>query len=166
MLSIIVAKASNDVIGGDNKLLWHISEDLKRFKEITSGHTIIMGRKTFESLPKVLPNRHHIILTSNKNYKVDSDSVTIVNNIDEIVDKYKDSVEEAFIIGGGEIYRTLMPYTKKLYLTRVYKDFEGDTIFPSINYDEWKVINKSDIKINEKDNLNYDFIDLQKLSTE
>ena len=163
MLSIIVAKASNDIIGGDNKLLWHISEDLKRFKEITSNHTIIMGRKTFESLPKVLPNRHHVILTSNKNYKVDSDSVTIVNNIEEIVDKYKDSVEEAFIIGGGEIYKTLMPYTKKLYLTRVYKDFEGDTTFPSINYDEWKVVNKSDIKVNEKDNLNYDFIDLTRI---
>ena len=165
MLSIIVAKASNDVIGGDNKLLWHISEDLKRFKEITSGHTIIMGRKTFESLPKVLPNRHHIIITRDKNFKVDSEAVTIINDISDVISKFKDTEEEVFIIGGGEIYKTLMPYTKKLYLTRVYKDFEGDTTFPSINYDEWKIINKSEIKVNPKDNLNYDFIDLEKLST-
>lgn len=165
MLSIIVAKASNDVIGGDNKLLWHISEDLKRFKDITSGHTIIMGRKTFESLPKVLPNRHHVIITRDKNFKVDSESVTIINDISDVISKFKDTDKEVFVIGGGEIYKTLMPYTKKLYLTRVYKDFEGDTTFPSLNYDEWKVINKSEIKVNEKDNLNYDFIDLEKLST-
>ncbi|MDZ5033959.1 dihydrofolate reductase, partial [Clostridium perfringens] len=81
MLSIIVAKANNDVIGGDNKLLWHISEDLKRFKEITSGNTIIMGRKTFESLPKILPNRHHIIITRDKNFKVDSPMVEVVKDI-------------------------------------------------------------------------------------
>ena len=165
MLSIIVAKANNDVIGGDNKLLWHISEDLKRFKDITSGHTIIMGRKTFESLPKVLPNRHHIIITRDKNFKVDSEAVTIINDISDVISKFKDTEEEVFIIGGGEIYKTLMPYTKKLYLTRVYKDFEGDTTFPSINYDEWKIINQSEITVNPKDNLNYDFIDLEKLST-
>lgn len=166
MLSIIVAKASNNVIGGDNKLLWHISEDLKRFKEITSGHTIIMGRKTFESLPKILPNRHHIVITRDKNFKVDSEDVTIINDISDIISRFKDTNEEVFIIGGGEIYKILIPYTKKLYLTRVYKDFEGDTIFPVINYDEWKIVNKSEIKVNEKDNLNYDFIDLEKLSTE
>lgn len=166
MLSIIVAKASNDVIGGDNKLLWHISEDLKRFKEITSGHTIIMGRKTFESLPKILPNRHHIVITRDTNFKVDSEAVTVINDISDVISRFKDTEEEVFIIGGGEIYKTLIPYTKKLYLTRVYKDFEGDTSFPVINYDEWKIVNKSEIKINEKNNLNYDFIDLKKLSTE
>lgn len=163
MLSIVVAKASNDVIGGDNKLLWHISEDLKRFKEITSNHTIVMGRKTFESLPKILPNRHHIVITRDKNFKVDSEEVTIVNDISDIIYKFKDSEEEIFVIGGGEIYKTLMPYCKKLYLTRVYKDFEGDTKFPSINYNEWKIINKSEVKINEKDSLNYDFIDLERI---
>lgn len=166
MLSIIVAKASNNVIGGDNKLLWHISEDLKRFKEITSGHTIIMGRKTFESLPKVLPNRHHIVITRDTNFKVDSEAVTVINDISDVISKFKDTDEEVFIIGGGEIYKTLIPYTKKLYLTRVYKDFEGDTSFPVINYDEWKIVNKPEIKVNEKDNLNYDFIDLEKLFTE
>lgn len=160
MLSIIVAKASNDVIGGDNKLLWHISEDLKRFKEITSGHTIIMGRKTFESLPKVLPNRHHIVITRDKNYKVDSPQVEVVNDINSIINRFQDSTEEAFIIGGGEIYKSLLPKSDKLYLTRVYKDFNGDTKFPEINPEDWFVDYESEIQVNETDNLNFDFINL------
>ncbi|ASW44338.1 dihydrofolate reductase [Clostridium isatidis] len=160
MLSIIVAKANNDVIGGDNKLLWHISKDLKRFKEITTGHTIIMGRKTFESLPKVLPNRKHIVITRDRNFKVDSDMVHIVNDISTVLEKFKDSDEEAFVIGGGEIYKSLLPYCKKIYLTRVYKNFEGDTIFPNLDLEDWNIINKSEIFTNEKDNLKFDFIDL------
>ncbi|MGG7059077.1 dihydrofolate reductase [Clostridium nigeriense] len=160
MLSIIVAKASNDVIGGDNKLLWHISDDLKRFKSITSGHTIIMGRKTFESLPKVLPNRHHIVITRDKNFKIDSSSVEVINDINTIIDKYKNSSEEVFIIGGGEIYKSLLPNTKKLYLTRIYKDFYGDTRFPEINFDDWIIDNQSEILTNESNNLKFDFIDL------
>ena len=160
MLSIIVAKASNNIIGGDNKLLWHISQDLKRFKEITSGHTIIMGRKTFESLPKILPNRHHIILTRDKNFKVDSPSVEVVNDINTIINKYENSSEEVFIIGGGEIYKFLLPNIKKLYLTRVYKDFNGDTKFPEINLNDWTIDNQSEILTNEADNLKFDFINL------
>ncbi len=160
MLSIIVAKASNNIIGGDNKLLWHISQDLKRFKEITSGHTIIMGRKTFESLPKVLPNRHHIVITRDKNFKVDSPSVEIVNDINTVINKYENSSEEVFIIGGGEIYKFLLPNTKKLYLTRVYKDFNGDTKFPEINLDDWSIDSQSEILTNETDNLKFDFINL------
>ena len=160
MLSIIVAKASNDVIGSNNKLLWHISKDLKRFKEITSGHTIIMGRKTFESLPKVLPNRHHIVITRDKNYKVDSPEVEVVNDINSIINRFQNSTEEAFIIGGGEIYKSLLPKSDKLYLTRVYKDFNGDTKFPEINPEDWFVDYESEIQVNETDNLNFDFIDL------
>lgn len=160
MLSIIVAKASNNIIGGDNKLLWHISQDLKRFKEITSGHTIIMGRKTFESLPKILPNRHHIVITRDKNFKVDSPSVEVVNDINTVITKYENSSEEVFIIGGGEIYKFLLPHTKKLYLTRIYKDFDGDTKFPEINLDDWSIDSQSEILTNETDNLKFDFINL------
>ena len=98
MLSIIVAKASNSVIGGNNDLLWRIPQDLKRFKEITTGHTIIMGRKTFESLPRVLPNRKHIVITRDKNFKVDSDMVHIVKDISSVLDKFKDPDEEAFVM--------------------------------------------------------------------
>ncbi|MDU5105207.1 dihydrofolate reductase [Clostridium sp.] len=160
MLSIIVAVASNNVIGGDNKLLWHISKDLKRFKEITSGHTIIMGRKTFESLPKVLPNRHHIVITRDKDYKVDSTEVEVINDINYIIDRFENSNEEAFIIGGGEIYKSLLPKSDKLYLTKVYKDFNGDTTFPKINLEDWFIDYESEIFINEADNLKFSFIDL------
>lgn len=161
MLSIIVAiAASNNAIGKDNSLLWHISEDLKRFKEITSNHKILMGRKTFESLPGILPNREHIILTRDKNFNVDSDKVTIINNIEDAIKYYKDSNEEIFIIGGGEIYKEFLPLANKLYLTKVYKDFDADTFFPQINLDEWKVIHTSETKIDEKSGLNFEFIDL------
>ncbi|NFH70294.1 dihydrofolate reductase [Clostridium botulinum] len=164
MLSIIVAIAKNNVIGNDNKLIWHISEDLKRFKEITSGKTIVMGRKTFESLPGVLPNRKHIILTRDKNFKVNSECVEIIYDFDELVSKYKNSDTEIFIIGGGEIYKQLLPHTNKLYLTKINKDFDGDTYFPQINYDDFKVDYKSDIIIDEKSKLEYNFINLSRLS--
>lgn len=161
MLSIIVAiAASNNAIGKDNSLLWHISEDLKRFKEITSGHKILMGRKTFESLPGILPNREHIILTRDKNFNVDSDKVTIINNIEDAIKYYKDSNEEIFIIGGGEIYKEFLPFANKLYLTKVYKDFDADTFFPQINLDKWEVIHTSETKVDKKSGLNFKFIDL------
>ncbi|MCS6104956.1 dihydrofolate reductase [Clostridium botulinum] len=164
MLSIIVAIAKNNVIGNDNKLIWHISEDLKRFKEITSGKTIVMGRKTFESLPGVLPNRKHIILTRDKNFKVNSECVEIIYDFDELLNKYKNSDTEVFIIGGGEIYKQLLPHTHKLYLTKINKDFDGDTYFPQINYDDFKVDYESDIITDEKSKLEYNFINLSRLS--
>ncbi|HBJ1646362.1 dihydrofolate reductase [Clostridium botulinum] len=164
MLSIIVAIAKNNVIGNDNKLIWHISEDLKRFKEITSGKTIVMGRKTFESLPGVLPNRKHIILTRDKNFKVNSECVEIIYDFDELLNKYKNSDTEVFIIGGGEIYKQLLPHTYKLYLTKINKDFDGDTYFPQINYDDFKVDYESDIITDEKSKLEYNFINLSRLS--
>lgn len=160
MLSIIVAKAENNIIGGDNKLLWHISEDLKRFRGITTGHTIIMGRKTFESLPKVLPNRHHVVITRDINFSVDSNQVTIVNDLNELLNKYENSGDEAFIIGGGEIYNLLFPYAKKLYLTKVNKNFEGDTYFPNIDFNEWTIVESSSEKVNDEDGLKYNFVNL------
>ena len=160
MISIIAAVAKNNIIGGDNKLLWHIPEDLKHFKDITSNHTIIMGRKTFQSLPNVLPKRHHIVLTKDKNYIIDSDSVTIVHNLKEIVDKYKTSKEEVFVIGGGEIYSAFLPYCKNLYLTKINKNFEGDTYFPKIEPSQWKVTYSSEVNKTLKDNLEFKFINL------
>lgn len=162
MLSIIVAIAENSIIGGDNKLLWHISEDLKRFKKITTNHTIIMGRKTFESLPNILPNRHHVVITRDKNYVVDSDAVSIFHNLDEVLAKYENSDEEAFIIGGGEIYNLIFPYCKKMYLTKVKKAFEGDTSFPTIDYKDWDITYSSEEKTNPGDGVLYEFIDLNK----
>lgn len=162
MISIIAAIAENNIIGGDNKLLWNIPDDLKRFKNLTSNHTIIMGRKTFESLPGVLPNRHHIVLTRDKNYTINSDSVTIVYNLKEIVDKYENSVEEVFVIGGGEIYLSFLPYCKNLYLTKVHKDFNGDTSFPEINLSKWNITYSSGENISISDSLKFEFINLTK----
>ncbi|MGL5087192.1 MAG: dihydrofolate reductase [Clostridium sp.] len=160
MLSIIVATARNNVIGGDNKLLWHISEDLKRFKEITTGKTIIMGRKTFESLPGILPNRKHVVLTRDKNFKVDSKMVEVIHNLDEIVSTYSQSDNEAFIIGGGQIYESALPFAQKLYLTKIKKDFAGDTKFPLINKAEWTIEYTSEEKIDPKNELKFEFINL------
>ena len=147
MISIIVAKAQNNIIGGNNKLLWHISDDLKRFKEITSGNTIIMGRKTFD-----------------KNFSVDNENVEVIHSVDEIINNYKDSSVEAFIIGGGEIYKEFLPHANKLYLTEVLKDFEGDTSFPQVNLENWAVDYSSDILTNAKDGLQYKFINYIKKS--
>ena len=160
MLSISVAVAKNNVIGKDNKLPWHISEDLKRFKRITSNKKMIMGRKAFESLPGILPNREHIIITRNKNFKVDSNKVTIVHDLNSLIEKYSKCEDEVFVIGGAEIYKQFLPYVQKIYLTQIDETFEGDTYWPEINYDEFKTEYKSEQLTDEKNGLTYTFIDL------
>ena len=139
MLSTIVAIANNNVIGKDNKLIWHLPEDLKRFKQITTGKNIIMGRKTFESLGRVLPNRKHIILCNDMEMDIDNENVEILDDISKL-DKYINSDEENFVIGGATIYKLLMPYVNKLYITKINQDFEGDVYFPEIKEAEWKEI--------------------------
>ena len=140
MLSIIVAKAKNNIIGKNNSLIWHMPEDLKRFKKITSGHTIIMGRKTFESLGRVLPNRHHVILCNDAQMNIDDENVEILSDI-SMLDKYINSEEENFVIGGATMYKLLMPYCNKMYITEIDKEFEGDVSFPEIDMKEWKITN-------------------------
>lgn len=162
MFSIIVATSENNIIGDNNKLLWHIPDDLKRFKNITSGHKIVMGRKTFDSLPGVLPNRKHIVFSKNTELNSFSNSVEFCSNLDKFIADNLDSNEEIFIIGGGEIYKFFMPFCTKIYLTKVYKTFNGDTTFPTINFDDWKTSLISEKKTNPKDNLKYQFIDLIK----
>lgn len=138
MLSIIVAKAKNNVIGNNNQLIWHIKDDLKRFKNLTTNHNIIMGRKTFESLGRVLPNRFHIVFTRDKSYKIDDERVKIIYDIEEIKQYIYDE-KENFVIGGAQIYKMLLPYCKKLYITQINKEFEGDVYFPSIDKKDWKI---------------------------
>ena len=137
MLSIIVSKAKNNIIGKDNTMLWKLPDDLKRFKEKTTGHTMIMGRKTFESLGGILPDRKHIILSRNPDFNIDSDCVKVVHSLLEL-QEYMDDEEEHFVIGGAIVYNLLMPYCKKIYVTQLDKSFEGDTIFPRINEEEWE----------------------------
>jgi dihydrofolate reductase len=136
-ISIIVAIARNRAIGKDNKLLWHIPEDLKRFKKLTTGHTIVMGKLTFYSLPvRPLPNRKSIVITDVPNEEISG--CTMAYSIQDAIDKM-DADSENFIIGGGSIYRQFMPFAGKLYLTMVEADFEADTFFPEIDFEEWKV---------------------------
>ena len=141
MLSIVVAISENNVIGKDNKLLWHIPEDMKRFKMLTTGHTIIMGRKTFESLGKVLPDRKHIILTRDPSYVVDNENVQIVNDINKL-DEYIEDDKENFVIGGAIIYSQLIGKVDKIYMTKIHKTFEGDAYFPKLNETEWMEIQR------------------------
>lgn len=157
MLSIIVAKAKNNVIGKNNELIWKLPEDLKRFKQLTTGHTIIMGRKTFESLGRVLPNRKHIIFSQNPDFKVNDENVEIVHSMLQI-QEYIESEEEHFVIGGAMIYNLLMPYVTKMYVTQIDKEFEGDAFFPRIDENIWKVIEKSEMMEDENSHLKYEYI--------
>ncbi len=157
MLSIIVAVAENNVIGKDNKLIWHLPADLKRFKEITTGHTIIMGRKTFESLGRVLPNRKHVILCNDMEMNVEDENVEVLEDI-SMLDKYIQDTEEHFIIGGATIYKLLMPKANKIYLTLIHEKFDGDVYFPEISDDEWKIVDRTAGITDEKNPYNYEFI--------
>lgn len=137
MISIIVAKAKNGVIGKNNKLIWHLSDDLKHFKKLTMGHPIIMGRKTFESLPKILPGRTHYVLTKNKNYKADKE-VKIYTDTEKLIKELPQG--ENFIIGGEHIYKIFLEKADTLYITEIEKEYDGDAYFPEINEKEWEKI--------------------------
>ena len=162
MLSIIVAKAKNNIIGKDNKLLWHLPDDLKRFKELTTGHNIIMGRKTFESLGRVLPNRKHIVFTQNPDFKIDDENVQVVHSMLEI-QEYIESKEENFVIGGAMIYNLLMPYVTKMYVTEIDKDFDGDTFFPKINTEVWKEVSREKGPSDDKNDFDYDYVTYERV---
>ena len=162
MLSIIVAKAKNNIIGKDNKIIWHLPEDLKYFKNITTGHTIIMGRKTFESLGRVLPNRKHIIFSNNPSFNVNDENVKVVHSLLEIQDLIEGK-EEAFVIGGAMIYNFLMPYVKKMYVTEIDKEFEGDTFFPKIDDNMWKETSREKGIKDDKNNLDYYFVTYERI---
>ena len=162
MLSIIVAKGKNNIIGKENKLVWSLPADMKRFRELTTGHVIIMGRKTFESLGKILPNRKHVVFTQNPDFKVDDENVQIVHSMLEIKE-YIDTAEENFVIGGAMIYSLLMPHVTQMYVTEINKDFEGDTFFPKINLDIWKETRREKGTQDEDNKFDYDFVTYEKI---
>ena len=162
MLSIVVAKAKNNIIGKDNKLVWNLPEDMKHFKELTDGHTIIMGRKTFESIGRVLPNRKHIIFSQNPDLKINNENVQVVHSLLEIQELIEEK-DEAFVIGGSMIYNFLMPYVKKMYITEINEEFDGDTFFPKINTDIWKETKREKGIKNEENNLDYDFVTYERI---
>lgn len=152
-ITLIAAAGEKNEIGIDNELLWHLPDDFKRFKEITIGHKIIMGRKTFESFPKPLPKRTHIVITRDLNYKIPHEDCTVVHSLQEALDLYKN--EDVFVIGGGEIYTQALPFSNFIELTRVHGTFKADTFFPEVHDEEWELIKK---EYHPKDvNHNYDF---------
>lgn len=136
-LTLIAAAAENNALGKDNRMIWHLPDDFKRFKQLTSGHHIIMGRKTFESLPGMLPNRTHVIITRQKDYT--AEGCIVVNSLEQAIEACKGD-EEAFVIGGGEIYRQSIDKADKIELTRVYGSSpEADAFFPEIDPAKWKL---------------------------
>lgn len=154
MITLIAAAAENNALGKDNQLVWHLPDDFKRFKQITSGHYIIMGRKTFESFPKPLPNRTHVIITRQKDYAFEG--CIVVNSIEDAI-KVCPKEEEVFIIGGADIYNQSIDFADKIELTRVHANFEADAFFPEINLNDWKLIFEEKHAQDEKHNFDFTF---------
>lgn len=155
MITIIAAIAENNALGKDNQLIWHLPADLIRFKKVTSNHHIIMGRKTFESLGKPLPNRSTIIITRNPDYT--AEGCVVVHSLQEAIDAAKED-ENPFILGGAEIYTQSIEFVDKLDLTFVHHQFEADVFFPKIDKNVWKETLREDFKADEKNNYDYSFV--------
>ena len=156
ILSSVVAASTNNIIGKDNQLLWRLPNDMKFFKNTTWGMPVVMGRKTFESLGKPLTGRTNIVITRQKDWA--PDGVKIVSNLDEAMAAAADAdAKEAFIIGGGEIYKQTMPLVHRIYITRVHAILQGDTSFPVIDEKEWELLSQLDFKADEKHKYDYCF---------
>lgn len=151
MITMIAAAGENNSLGKDNDLVWHLPDDFKRFKELTSGNYILMGRKTFESFPKPLPNRKHLIITRQENYSV-PENCFVFDSISSALQSIDNT--DVWIIGGGEIYKQSMEIADRIELTRVHSEFEADTFFPEIG-DEWELVNQEHHASDERHK--YDF---------
>jgi dihydrofolate reductase len=157
-ISLIVAKARNNVIGKDNQLVWKLSGDLQHFKRTTLGHHVIMGRKTFESMGRPLPGRTSIVITRNKEYQVPSPH-QVVHSLDEALKIVEEKgLEQAFILGGAEIFKQALPLTDEMIITEVDATPDGDTLFPSVDYSAWEKISEEGHPKDEKNEYNYTFV--------
>lgn len=161
MITIIAAKAENNTIGNNNELIWHLPEDLKRFKRLTTGHPVIMGRKTFESIGRPLPGRRNIVITRSRTWG--TEGILIVNSLEEAVEKGKESDPEIFIIGGGNIYSQAIGFADALEITEVHHSFEGDTEFPEIDLKTWKEVFREDFKKDDRNSFDYSFIRYERI---
>jgi len=155
MLTIIAAIAKNNELGKNNQLIWHLPADLKRFKKITSGHHVIMGRKTYESVGKPLPNRINIIITRNKSYL--ADGCKVVNSLEEAL-KEAQSDNNPFILGGAEIFKEAINIADELDITLVHHTFDADTFFPEIDSSIWQEDSKIDFEPDDKNKFGYSFV--------
>ncbi len=156
--AIMAAVADNGVIGKDNDLAWHLPADLRHFKKTTSGHYIVMGRRTFESLGKPLPNRTNIVVTRNPDYR--QEGAVVVHSVEAALElAERDGQEKVFILGGGEIYRQAMALADYMYITEVHETFQGDTFFPEIDHSVWQEIRREDFPSDEKNEYAYSFVE-------
>ncbi|WP_304067277.1 dihydrofolate reductase [Pedobacter glucosidilyticus] len=158
-ISLIVAIDQHHAIGKDNQLLWHLPNDLKFFKKTTSGHSIIMGRKTYDSIGKPLPNRRNIVITRQTDLHIEG--AEVFSSLTEALKHTKDE-NEVFIIGGAEIYKQSLPLAHKIYLTLVHHIFEADTYLNDLKLEDWKVVSREDFSRDDKHAYDYSFLILQK----
>ena len=158
-ITIIAAIANNNALGKDNQLIWHLSADLKRFKKLTTGHHIIMGRKTFESIGKPLPNRTTIIITRNKNYK--QEGCLVANSLKQAIEMVKND-DFPYIIGGAQIYKQAIKIADKLDITYVHHNFEADVFFPEIDLKIWKETSRELFESDEKNKYKYSFVTFER----
>lgn len=163
MLAMIVAKAANNVIGKDNQLIWHISKDLRHFKRLTTGHVIIMGRKTLESLPRLLPNREHWVVTRQADYVPPFEGVRVFHSPEEAAVVANSIDDTVYCIGGAEMYKAFMPYADHLYVTEIFQDFEGDAVFPNIEEQDF-VETARMTGHDETDEYKFDFVEYSRRS--
>ncbi len=154
-LTLIAAMATNRVIGKNNDLIWHMPTDLKHFKTLTSGHHVIMGRKTYESMGKPLPNRTNIVITRDENYQ--AEGCVIVHNMETAIKKAEGDAQP-FITGGSEIYKLALPFANTIELTLIHGTFDGDTFFPQFDENIWKLESKEAHKADERNPYDYDFL--------
>ncbi|MDX1802915.1 MAG: dihydrofolate reductase [Alcanivorax sp.] len=164
-LAMMVAKASNNVIGRDNKLPWYLPNDLKYFKQVTFGKPVIMGRKTWESLNKALPGRTNIVITRQPGYQ--APGAKVVATLEEAISlaenvAFIDGQEEAVVMGGAEIYALALPRTERLYITEVHADVEGDTWFPALDYQQWQELGREDFAAEGPNPYDYSFVVYQR----
>ncbi|MCF8217525.1 MAG: type 3 dihydrofolate reductase [Bacteroidales bacterium] len=162
-ISIIVAIAKNRVIGKDNKMPWHLPADLKHFKKVTYGFPIIMGRKTFESIGKPLPGRKSIIISRQENLSLNFDSVEVVHSFSEAA-KAANDYEEAFVIGGSDIYQLALPFTEKIYMTKLDLEVAGDTHFPELDTEKWTLVDEEHHQADAKNPHDYSFLIYERTS--
>lgn len=160
MISIVVAMDKNRVIGKNNQLPWHLPADLAYFKSVTMGHAMVMGRKTYEAIGRPLPGRKNIILTKNRHYE--ADGCIIIHSVQEVLETFAD--EPLDVIGGAQIISQFLPFTKKLYITKIEESFEGDVFFPKINEKEWNLVSKKQGVTDEKNPYLYYFLVYERTS--
>lgn len=159
-ISLIVAMAENRVIGVDNRMPWHLSADLKRFRKITSGNPIVMGRKTHESIGRPLPDRVNIVLT--RDYSYQALGCIVVHNLEQAM-RAAGEAAELMVVGGAGLYREFLPLADRIYLTLIHRAFDGDTFFPTIDWTEWREAARNEVEQDEQSGLSYAFIDYERV---